>query len=118
MRHTGSDTETTQEQVDAWLRDHNQFRVNQEVADLARSLPVAETVRATLAVVRAERDHAHLLLRVLSALGYVPDGALLRAVNSAVAQESESDIENAQRAVDEWIAAHLPDEHYNADWRP
>lgn len=62
-----------------------------------------ETVRRTLKVVRAERDHAHLLLRVLRHYGCVPQGPINRAVNGAVALESESDIEDAQRQVDSWI---------------
>jgi hypothetical protein len=65
------------------------------------------TVRATLATVRAERERAFLLLRVLNRYGAIPDGPLRRDVNRATALESESDIEDAQRAVDGYITDQL-----------
>jgi hypothetical protein len=61
------------------------------------------TIRRTLSVVQAERDHAFLLLRVLRHYKCIPDGPILREVNQCVALESESDIEDARRRVDQWI---------------
>jgi hypothetical protein len=66
-----------------------------------------DTIRRTLAVVRNERDWAHLLLRVLRHYDAIPDGPILREVNNCVAVESESDIEDWQRRVDRWITDHL-----------
>jgi hypothetical protein len=58
-----------------------------------------ETVRRTLATVRGERDHAHLLLRAVRlAFGSdIPDH-LAHQINAAVALESEGDIEDARQA--------------------
>jgi hypothetical protein len=66
-----------------------------------------DTVRRTLAVVAAERDHAHRLLRAVRlALGSeIPQG-LLHKINGAVTLESEGDI---QRAHDEAMTLLLGD---------
>lgn len=66
-----------------------------------------DTIRRTLATVRAERNHAFLLLRVLRHYGCIPDGPIHREVNQCVGLESESDIEDAQREVDRWITKRL-----------
>lgn len=46
--------------------------------------------------VRAERDHAHHVLRALRLAGHVPDGAWRRLVNGVVGLESEGDIARAE----------------------
>lgn len=71
------------------------------------STPSLETVRATLRAVRAERDHALLLLRVVRHYGLVEWGPLYRDINRTVALESESDIEDAQREVDRYVTDAL-----------
>lgn len=55
--------------------------------------------RRTLQVVRAERDRAHTLLRAIRALDVLPP-EWVRAVNAAVALESEGDIADAKAGAD------------------
>jgi hypothetical protein len=74
-----------------------------EVERLRHDLAI---VRTTLATVRRERDHAHLLLRALRIVGAIPS-MLRNPVNNAVALESEGDIDRAKQEADKFLAGLL-----------
>ncbi len=88
----------------AFWRRHRNARATAENYATARD--DLATVRRTLAMVTAERDQAHSLLRQVRMAGIVPD-ALKRRINCAVALDSEGAIEDARN---EALAALAEDE--------
>lgn len=66
----------------------------------------------TVAAVRAERDYAHLLLRVIRHYGLIPWGPIARNVNAAINVESETEAAQWQVRVDKWITDQMERQSY------